>query len=333
MATAKLLLQAAIRSAKAHLELTGPALSSCRKHQLLPCASWGRATASALPTLSLPAANISQQQWHLPQPNRYFSSAQDPSPKPDGTQVSTAAVDSIWTPPNMLSMARALSGPPIAWLILTDQWPAAIVATAISGATDWADGALARRLGQSSVIGSYLDPLADKVLMGFVVGALAAKGLAPTWLAVLIIGRDLGLVGGMFVHRWHMLGWRTRGLTAEDFFNTLATPKTSTSTPTSKLEGNGSPVKGEGESGLPAGGVPIMQPLFISKFNTVLQLALVGSFMTHAWAQVPDAAALNSLELLTASTTVASMAAYAWYYGRGTLFQKIAGASRSSLPK
>ncbi len=128
--------------------------------------------------------------------------------------------------------------------------------------TDWADGALARRLGQSSVLGSYLDPLADKVrahcaghlgtvhwsaeggagcgsafapatprphcalvgttqaLVACVVGALAAKGLAPMWLAVLVVGRDVGLVVGMALHRWRSLGWRVRGVTASQFFAT-----------------------------------------------------------------------------------------------------------------
>ena len=52
-----------------------------------------------------------------------------------------------------------------------------------TGLSDWADGYAAKRLGQSSVLGSYLDPLADKVLVGCTVGALAAEvghlNLAP----------------------------------------------------------------------------------------------------------------------------------------------------------
>lgn len=55
--------------------------------------------------------------------------------------------------------------------------------------SDWADGALARRMGCSSVLGSYLDPLGDKALVGCVVGALAAQGALPMWVATLIIGR------------------------------------------------------------------------------------------------------------------------------------------------
>ena len=57
--------------------------------------------------------------------------------------------------------------------------------------SDWADGALARRTGASSVLGSYLDPLGDKLLVGCVVGALGVQGALPTWVAALVIGRDV----------------------------------------------------------------------------------------------------------------------------------------------
>lgn len=81
--------------------------------------------------------------------------------------------------PNALSMARLLSGPLVAQLIMTHQWPAALTTLAIAGASDWADGWAAKHWGQSSVLGSYLDPLADKVLVGCTVGALAAEVSRP----------------------------------------------------------------------------------------------------------------------------------------------------------
>ena len=55
---------------------------------------------------------------------------------------------------------------------LQPQWALALPALVVSGASDWADGWAARRFNQPSVIGSYLDPLADKVLICSVVGAL-----------------------------------------------------------------------------------------------------------------------------------------------------------------
>lgn len=70
-----------------------------------------------------------------------------------------------------------------------------------AGLSDWADGFVAKSFEQNSVLGSYLDPLADKVLIAFVIGALGAKGiLSPTVVGV-IVSRDLLLVAGGFYHR------------------------------------------------------------------------------------------------------------------------------------
>ncbi|MEW5299431.1 MAG: hypothetical protein WDW36_002449 [Sanguina aurantia] len=141
-----------------------------------------------------------------------------PAPPSEGGAASNPWVNT----PNLLSMGRAVSGPVIAYLIMDDQWAIAITALAVSGATDWLDGYMARKLNQSSVVGSYLDPLADKVLIGSVAVALAAKALMPWWIAAAIVGRDVGLVGGMFVHRAHMLGWKWPG--AAIFFSTQDVP-------------------------------------------------------------------------------------------------------------
>ena len=81
--------------------------------------------------------------------------------------------------PNALSMGRLLSGPVVAHMILQHQWPAAMVTLAVAGISDWADGYAAKHWGQSSVLGSYLDPLADKVLVCCTVGALAAEVCLP----------------------------------------------------------------------------------------------------------------------------------------------------------
>ena len=77
--------------------------------------------------------------------------------------------------PNAISMARLISGPFVAYLILDEHWAAALGLLAVAGASDWADGYAAKHYGQSSVLGSYLDPLADKVLVCCTVGALAQQ--------------------------------------------------------------------------------------------------------------------------------------------------------------
>jgi hypothetical protein len=73
---------------------------------------------------------------------------------------------------NSISLARLASGPLIASLIIEGRWPLALGALGAAGASDWLDGYFARRSGTVSVLGSYLDPLADKVLIVSVVGAL-----------------------------------------------------------------------------------------------------------------------------------------------------------------
>lgn len=79
------------------------------------------------------------------------------------------------------SVATSDPGAPLSPEALPAQWSLALPALAVSGATDWADGWAARRFNQPSVIGSYLDPLADKVLICSVVGALgwSVSGPAP----------------------------------------------------------------------------------------------------------------------------------------------------------
>ena len=81
-------------------------------------------------------------------------------------------------------MGRLLSGPVVAHMILQHQWPAAMITLAIAGISDWADGYAAKHWGQSSVLGSYLDPLADKVLVCCTVGALAAEVRPPPALSL-----------------------------------------------------------------------------------------------------------------------------------------------------
>uniref|UniRef100_A0A7S3QYG4 CDP-diacylglycerol--glycerol-3-phosphate 3-phosphatidyltransferase n=1 Tax=Dunaliella tertiolecta TaxID=3047 RepID=A0A7S3QYG4_DUNTE len=247
----------------------------------------------------------------------------------------------VWSLPNMLSIARGLSGPGVAYLILQEQWPWALSALTISGLSDWADGALARRMGCSSVLGSYLDPLGDKVLVGCVVGALAAQGALPSWVATLIIGRDVALVVGMFVVRWQSVGWRTPWsappLTRAEFFRTAdaaaGPPSPEGQHITGAIEDH-SQRQASGETGTegapaftgrqhpgaaPDAGAPFMRPLLISKVNTVLQLLLVGGCVSKAWLLWPQPELLSALEASTAAATALSMGAYGWQAARGHL--------------
>jgi cardiolipin synthase len=82
------------------------------------------------------------------------------------------------------------------WLVLHQRFPLAFLMFALAGISDAIDGWLARRRG-GTVLGAILDPLADKALMIGMYITLAAIGQLPDWLAILVVFRDLVIVGGV----------------------------------------------------------------------------------------------------------------------------------------
>lgn len=106
------------------------------------------------------------------------------------------ATDRILTIPNLLSASRLLGVPLFLWLVLgpeADLW--ALVVLMVSGVTDYLDGWLARRLGQTSELGRLLDPVADRLYILAVVLGLALRDVIPWWLALSLPLRDLLLWG------------------------------------------------------------------------------------------------------------------------------------------
>ena len=102
----------------------------------------------------------------------------------------------VWTVPNLLSGARLLGVPLFLWLVLgpeADGW--ALVVLMVSGATDYADGYLARKLNQTTVLGQILDPVADRLYILAVVVGLALRDVIPWWLAISLPLRDLLMWG------------------------------------------------------------------------------------------------------------------------------------------
>ena len=91
--------------------------------------------------------------------------------------------------------ARIVATPVVMGLVLSHSWTAAAIVFAVSASTDWFDGRLARRWNVSSRLGSFLDTTADKLLITGVLIALVAVGRASPWLSLLIIGRELSLLG------------------------------------------------------------------------------------------------------------------------------------------
>jgi cardiolipin synthase len=99
--------------------------------------------------------------------------------------------DRVLTVPNLLSLLRLVLVPVFAWAILTRHDGLALTVLAVSGITDYLDGALARRWGQVSRVGQLLDPFADRLFILSTLLGLGWRDLIPWWLVVAIVGRDV----------------------------------------------------------------------------------------------------------------------------------------------
>lgn len=87
--------------------------------------------------------------------------------------------ENIYNLPNILTFSRLLASPVIGYLVLHDQPAAALGLFAAAGLTDLVDGWIARRWKLQTVVGSVIDPMADKVLMTILTVTLAMQGLLP----------------------------------------------------------------------------------------------------------------------------------------------------------
>ncbi|MFK8031170.1 MAG: CDP-alcohol phosphatidyltransferase family protein [Gammaproteobacteria bacterium] len=103
--------------------------------------------------------------------------------------------------PNILCIGRIFLVLPILMLMLKGEYIWAFVIFGIAGITDGLDGLLARRFNWRSQLGAILDPIADKFLIVSVFLVLAATGLVPVWLAILVIGRDVLIITGVVCYR------------------------------------------------------------------------------------------------------------------------------------
>lgn len=113
------------------------------------------------------------------------------APTPD-TGVGAEPSDRVWTIPNVLSMLRLAGVPLFLWLLLVPQadlWAAIVLA--VSAFTDWADGKIARALGQTSRLGMVLDPAADRLYILSTLAAFGIRGILPWWVIGLIVLRDI----------------------------------------------------------------------------------------------------------------------------------------------
>lgn len=103
--------------------------------------------------------------------------------------------------PNIISILRILLVIPTVYLLLDHQYSYALLLFFVAGLSDGLDGFLARRFNWTSRLGSFLDPMGDKLLMTASYFMLGMLGHLPIWLVAIVIGRDLVIVLGASAYR------------------------------------------------------------------------------------------------------------------------------------
>ena len=186
--------------------------------------------------------------------------------------------------PNLITLCRLAAVPLVIWLILNDDMMIAFWIFFFAALSDAADGIIAKQFDMETVFGAFLDPIADKALLVGVYLTLGNEGLLPTWLVILVVFRDILIVGGALL------------------FQTVTQSLT-------------------------------MQPLMISKVNTVLQLGLVvGVLWTQAYG-IEDGIVLDVMGYIVAVTTLWSGVLYvATWSRRATVMESALGDQEPGNP-
>jgi len=163
--------------------------------------------------------------------------------------------------PNLITLARLFVVPLAIWLILGGRYGAAFWVFIGAGASDALDGYIAKRFDSRTRLGALLDPVADKALLASVYVTLGLAGQLPSWLVILVVFRDVMIVGGYVL------------------IQTTAAPKH-------------------------------FDPLYISKINTSVQIALIAFILARLGLGAEDGAITMFLVAATGLTTVLSGLSY-----------------------
>lgn len=97
----------------------------------------------------------------------------------------------VFYAPNQLTLLRLIFIPFVIVSIVVEAYGTAFALVLIAGITDGLDGVLARRLKQQTTLGTYLDPIADKLLLTASFVALGLELRIPLWLVILVLSRDV----------------------------------------------------------------------------------------------------------------------------------------------
>ncbi len=169
--------------------------------------------------------------------------------------------------PNLISLLRLCLVPLAIWLMLSDHYLGAFWVFIAAGVSDAIDGFIAKHFDVRTTLGGYLDPLADKALLTSVYVTLGYEDHIEDWLVILIVFRDVLIIGGAILYQT-----LTQALT--------------------------------------------MQPLWISKINTVAQIMLAALLLGLLGYEIPNGVGIvQALTWFVAATTVASGFAYLFIWG------------------
>lgn len=117
---------------------------------------------------------------------------------PDGSRIERDSSADLINLPNVITFGRLCAVPLTIWVALQHQFAAAFFLFLAAGLSDAVDGWLARRRG-GTALGALLDPVADKALLMSMYVTLAVVNILPDWLAILVVFRDVLIVGGVLV--------------------------------------------------------------------------------------------------------------------------------------
>lgn len=176
--------------------------------------------------------------------------------------------------PNIITMMRICSTPALSYFILTQQYTYALTGCILAAISDGLDGYIARNYDGKTVLGTYLDPFADKLVINCLALSLSSVGVLPNWCVGIWMAKDIILFVGAY---------RAVALS----------------------------VKGTGHAVLdPAHTTLKIEPTFISKVNTILQFGTIGVGLGMASLDIPSNDIVHVLSGISCGTTVASGLSY-----------------------
>ncbi len=100
----------------------------------------------------------------------------------------------FWTAPNQITLLRLIFVPLVIMNVMDRRYKLALILFVLAGISDAIDGLLARKLHQQTVVGQYLDPIADKLLLSSMFLVLSFTKQIPWKFTVLVFSRDLSIV-------------------------------------------------------------------------------------------------------------------------------------------